>query len=252
MATNEFEYPLGVIHGDGHISHERKGITITVSLKDENYKDLLKRMFVEAFGCELHEYRQVGGYHLSTWKLEATKHFLCLKHVGHWIIPKLEHPEEYLAGLFDTDGHVGLRFWRGTTIMRIKLCQKPNGNLVMPMLQALGLNPLMRRYKCGRHSQDIISIRTCEFELFAEKVPLEHPRKVAMLKKILEYRRKHRCARVTPSMAAEAVRLHQAGMRCSEVARTMGLGWKTVGYWLKKEVHFSEVAQRSLLERQAI
>jgi len=157
MATKEFEYPLGVIHGDGHVSHERKGITITVSLKDENYKDLLKRMFVEAFGCELHEYRQVGGYHLSTWKLEATRHFLGLKHFGHWIIPKLEHPEEYLAGLFDTDGHVGLRFWRGTTIMGIKLCQKPNGNLkkVMPMRQALGLNSLMRRYKCGRHSQDI-------------------------------------------------------------------------------------------------
>jgi hypothetical protein len=50
MATKEFEYPLGVIHGDGHISHERKGITITVSLKDENFKDPLKRMFVEAFG----------------------------------------------------------------------------------------------------------------------------------------------------------------------------------------------------------
>jgi hypothetical protein len=202
----QFEYLLGVIHGDGYVKcyHRNGVILIPIALQDEGYKNALKLIFEQAYGYVPQEFLHNNCFYLRVCSLKIAEGFVKYKNNGRWLIPELGYPEEYLAGLWDTDGSVQFRrrtYKRGNrvgyTVSRyIGLEQKSNGNLklVVPILKSLNFNSSLRTYiyenKFGVFKKDVIRILSSDFASFKSIIPLKHPRKIAALEKVVGYKRR--------------------------------------------------------------
>jgi len=250
----QFEYLLGVIHGDGFVRYGKTcEIAIPVSTSDEEYKNVLKRTFEEAYGYTPHERMHNGCWYLEVHPKKIVEQFRGCKTDGRWIIPKLLHPGEYLAGLWDTDGYFCFRMGvykktkRGKTLAgiciqrKIELRQKSNGNLklILPILRSLGFNPWMRSYtytnKLGSFKSDVLIILPSNYGLFKLTIPIRHPRKIAILEKIVEHNRvpKNQWGRVGESKLTRAQMnqigiLHKIGLAQKDIAKLFDVSCTTI------------------------
>jgi intein/homing endonuclease len=243
----QFEYLLGVIHGDGYVRcYGRSGnIYIPVSMRDGGYKDILKKIFEGAYGIEPLELIHNNCYYLKVNSIKIVEEFLKYKSKGKWIIPKLDYPNEYLAGLWDTDGCIFYRSHQyGNTyhILRgIELRQKSNDNLklLIPILKSLGFNPSLRTYtyenQLGAFSMDVLRIPCSEFALFKSIIPLQHPRKKVVLEKIVAHKRrwKNQFAEgpvLTITQISQIRALRANGLSYSKIAKLLGVNKATTFY----------------------
>ena len=202
----QFEYLLGVIHGDGYVKCRRRSgiILIPIALRDEAYKNALKLIFERAYGYMPQEFLHNNCFYLQVCSVKIAEEFVRYKNDGRWLLPELEYPEEYLAGLWDTDGSIQFQMYRykkgnrvGYTVSRyIGLEQKSNGNLklVVPILKSLNFNPSLRTYiyenKLGVFKKDVIRVPSPDFARFKSIIPLKHSRKIIALEKVVGYKRR--------------------------------------------------------------
>lgn len=243
------EYLLGVIHGDGCVTYNKtlRVINIIVSANDKKYKDVLKHIIEEAYGYKPREHMYNGCYHLKIHPKKIVAQFLGCKVNGKWIIPKLHYPAEYLAGLWDTDGYFsfcvgkyknktkqgGIRTG-SCTWRRIEICQKSNGNLrrVIPILRSLGFSPHVRRYtnttKLGTFKRDILIIPSSDYVRFQSVIPIKHPRKIAVLEKIVKYKPRWRKLKLTRAQINKMCALHRIGLTKKEIAKLFDISTTTV------------------------
>lgn len=198
----QFEYLLGVIHGDGCVRCCRRSgsIYVPISMKDSSYKDTLKKIFEDAYGLKPLELIHNNCYYLVVNSIKIAEEFLKYKSEGRWIIPKLDYPNEYLAGLWDTDGRIYYQERKlGTTTFaerRICLYQKAGGNLrsIISILKNLGFDFSLKTYayknKLGTFKTDVLRILASHYHFFASMIPIKHPRKAIALQKIIEHKRR--------------------------------------------------------------
>lgn len=244
----QFEYLLGVVHGDGYVKcHQRKGVVlIPVALQDESYKNVLKQIFEQAYGYVPQEYLHNNCFYLQVCSIKIAEQFAKYKNHGRWITPELECPREYLAGLWDTDGSVQFRApncRKGnhvrTTVRSIALEQKSNGNLelVMPILKSLNFSPSLRTYtyenEFGTFEKDVIRIPSSDFALFKSTIPLKHTRKIAALEKIVEYKRRWKNQYgegliLTTAQITQINVLRRKGLTYTQIANQLGVDDSTV------------------------
>ncbi len=174
------EYFLGVIQGDGYI--RKNMISITIGIKDKDYAYLLKDLIEEKFGFipKLHLYDDI--FRLEIYNMRIYEQYKSFKNKGKWKIPSLLFPEEYFAGLIDTDGYIS----KGS----IELSQKDNGNmeLIIPLIKKFGffktnLNlKITNNYIVKGYRNKLWNIHSSKDVLnFFQKIPIKHPRKIRIL-----------------------------------------------------------------------
>jgi len=101
------------------------------------------------------------------------KFFAGYKKEGKWIIPKLEYPWEWLAGLIDTDGCI---LKKDNSVM---LYQKNIENL--QLVQLLNLWNANIRNGGGNKMWMLVSYKKEEKAKLRQYLPLKHPRKKYLL-----------------------------------------------------------------------
>lgn len=260
-----YEYLLGVIHGDGCVTCDKslRVIKIIVSASDKKYKDVLKRIIEEAYGYQPREHMYNGCYHLKIHPKKIVAQFLGCKVDGRWIIPKLHHPAEYLAGLWDTDGYfrfcVGKyknRTKQGTirtgtcARRRIEICQKSNGNLrqTIPILKSLGLSPRIGHYfnttKLGTFERDVLIIPSSDYARFQSVIPIKHPRKIVVLKKIVRYKPRWGKLKLTRAQVNKMCALHKIGLTKKEIAKLFNVSTMTVQRQITQDNHKNRYKKR--------
>lgn len=187
------EYLIGVVQGDGCITYNYynakrypSGISIAIGYQDECYCQELQRIIHQAFPDQSIKIYKEKVIRLCFFNSKIARYFAQFKQNGHWSIPKLYHPEYYIAGLWDTDGYVG-------NSKRKALCLsiKKSGNLtpIKGILTSLGFHRVKikeQHYKnyLGEFDTELIRLHSkANANQFIEKIPLQHPRKKIELEK---------------------------------------------------------------------
>ncbi|MFW6030108.1 MAG: LAGLIDADG family homing endonuclease [Halanaerobiales bacterium] len=182
-----FEYCLGLIHGDGHV--KPTSVRIFIEHTQKEFISTVKNQMFKAFNIKpLIRRPNKSVKTVAIYSTKLATHLLNYKDstTGKWSIPdKLSYPEEWLAGVWDTDGHVGLR----NSKIECIFAQKSNGNIkyVERALSEIGVN----RYNISETvdfrwqepvKMQYLRIWLKDTEIFAKKVPLKHPKKKNALK----------------------------------------------------------------------
>lgn len=176
-----FEYLIGVLHGDGCVIGNR--FEIAVGFDDEKYCDELMKIIKKTTGLSAKKYRNkyAGCFYTQVFSANLADKLKGYKDKKKWTIPDLEYPEEYLAGLFDTDGYI--TSWGGLAI-----AQKDLGNLenIVLLFEKVGIPCTLRKYvRTNGYKTEVISIRKRLLKEFSENIPIKHPRKIEHLAKYI-------------------------------------------------------------------
>ena len=185
-------YLLGVVHGDGHVSE--RSVAIAVDGRLPEYAEILSSLWQElGFSAKTYTTKR-GVLSVQVHSKELADTLRLFKTVDHWAFPGLPvYPCDYIAGLVDTDGHVG----RGTSGDRraISITQKSGDKLprIRPILDAAGFQhvPIVTRanhkVRGEPYPVDEIWWRSREDVIqFANSIPLRHPPKAERIKKCVE------------------------------------------------------------------
>jgi hypothetical protein len=168
-----FEYLLGVVLGDGCVGD--RAVRVAVGIQDRAYAEMLVHLFGQGVGAVpsvlCHE--QARAFYVNLSFTAAARLFAPFKVNSLWVLDGLQHPEQVLAGICDTDGG-----WETKKGRRTAFCisQKDNGNLerTLPLWRALGLQPSLKHYAIDRA---VLRVPAGQLARFLAVVPLRHPRK---------------------------------------------------------------------------
>jgi len=269
-----FEYLLGVVHGDGYVrtSHNGKSYLLSIAVKCPEYAEVLKRILEKAYDYTPHGRIHNNCLYLEVYPKKIVRSFLDYKAGEKWAIPELKYPEEYLAGLWDTDGYLYFGFheyknknnetgkeWSGVAVHRkIELRQKSNGNLklITHLLLSLGLNPrpvktYVYKNKWGEFEADVLRIPSCDYVRFWSTIPIKHPRKIAILKKIAGYKRRWRNqwrggSKLTREQVDTINILHRAGLTQKEMAQLFDVSCTTIRRYRSPDGYVNKYLQRKV------
>lgn len=166
-----FEYMIGVVHGDGHVARSGGSISIAVGLDDLAYADVLVDEWRKAFSMiepVVRENRSARAAYVNITSRVVHDLMSSFKRESLWTVPKLQFPVEYVAGVFDTDGHCG-------SDGIVSFMQKANGNMekLAVVLSDVGFSPRVANYG----HRDVLSLPKRETRMFKIMMPLKHPRK---------------------------------------------------------------------------
>jgi hypothetical protein len=174
-----FEYLLGVIQGDGWATNGIVGIVI--GGKDKDYADYLLGMIESATGIKPSLYPENSYYRIFIRSVNFFELIKRYKQNGFWKIPKLQYPQEWIAGIYDTDSSVRRR----KNSLEITLHQKRKQNLVHAKLILDSLGIKGKIYKVQTNGMYYLNISNKENSIpFAKLIPLKHPRKARILSQV--------------------------------------------------------------------
>ena len=187
ISRKDYEYLLGVFLGDGTYLG-KDGISICVGLQDSSFVDVIQQCIKDAFEYNASVCKMPSCFIInlcSQWILH--NYFEGMKKDYFWFVPKLEFPEEFLAGCFDTDGCISLQKKRAEIIFAQK--REPNVLLVSQLLQKLGFNRLgIHSYPRNGFPITILELSCFEmFKKFSEIIKIRHPRKKDILENIIRF-----------------------------------------------------------------
>ncbi|MFW6030027.1 MAG: LAGLIDADG family homing endonuclease, partial [Halanaerobiales bacterium] len=200
-SQRDFEYLIGVIQGDGNVRKSRNEVRIFISEKETEFINIIREMAIKTFGISPRIYYQKNNslivlnfkskeltYLISQYKDSTT---------GLWSIPKkLNHPEEWLAGIWDTDGYA--KFEDGK--LECIFTQKSNGNVkfVESALKEIGIAryyvSTFEDYRWQELTEtDYLRIWSTDTEIFANKINLRFPKKRRALEEALAHNKFSAC-----------------------------------------------------------
>ena len=195
VATNQrdLEYLIGVIQGDGNVRKKENVVRIFISEKETEFINIIREMAIETFGISPRIYYQKDNslIVLNFRSKELTNLISQYKDstTGLWSIPKkLKYPEEWIAGIWDTDGYA--KFENGR--LECIFTQKSNDNVkfVESALEEIGIT----RYNISTFEDDrwqeltetdYLRIWNIDTEIFANKINLRFPKKRKALEEAL-------------------------------------------------------------------
>ena len=192
-------YLLGVIHGDGYVKKDKRGcyeLTITAALNCKSYLLVLSKIIYKLYSYRPYLHKRSNVLKLGVYDKRIVKEILPFKTKSKWYLPKGINQRHYLAGLFDTDGHLQYKKDKNNHIKRtIQLSQKDNKNLdiVTKILSELKLSFSRKfwtytREKTGTTTEDRITILHRDFRNFFLNIPIKNPMKKAILKAIIKHK----------------------------------------------------------------
>jgi len=186
-----FDYLAGVVCGDGWVHLVESGgggrsrVSIAVGFKDADYVDVLSKVVEQVFGFPptVQENRKARAMYVNLCGVEAAQLFAPIKKPEGWALGGIQHPEEFLAGLCDTDG--GWPKKRGRDTRRsFNITQKTNGNLerTLPLWEAVDITPGIRHYTSKKtgYQRSILRVSVGDIDRFKAVVPLRHPKKAVV------------------------------------------------------------------------
>lgn len=177
-STPDSAYLLGVIHGDGHLGN--RSIEISVGYKDQEYADIMTQLLI-SLGFRPKVYRQRSALRIDVHSVALRRELGPLKIKGTWSWPEDLNIPHYIAGVFDTDGYVGV-----AQTKRIGITLKRSGNLarLAQYLSAAGVGEFRARdtvssFKGKLYETETITICGMDRVLrFISTVTLRNPRKL--------------------------------------------------------------------------
>lgn len=211
----DWAYLLGVVHGDGHVS--KRSISVNFGFANRVYflviVDIWKKL---GFDPKVY-YVKNNAFRLDVHNKELRDVFIKYKKDGIWGWPNHISVRDYLSGLIDTDGYMGLSYskkHKGIS-KKIGIEVKRNGNLpyVADLFRNEGVEVdaknAMTTYKGEPYETEVIRICSAEKIVKAAKLlRLRNPRKISKLAelKIISQEQLNRVSK-----------------------------WKEVGLWMQKE-----------------
>jgi len=195
IPRKDWEYLLGVLHGDGYLYKNSMSITIGHQAKGFLYS--LKSIIEKNFGLRVKIYNRKSAYYLFVNSKVFVETFKKYKHKGLWTLPALKYPGAYLSGLIDTDGSVAKLKKGKLSGFRVSIYQKSNGNLrqILPLFERLEIRyKFIENYKytnkLGTFMIDTVIIRgKNDICLLASKINLLYTKKANRLKKaVIKYK----------------------------------------------------------------
>jgi hypothetical protein len=174
FAISDACYLLGAIHGDGCINIRKNGtgrVFVRGGRDDFAYASTIEEAFRNLGFSPRYEIDKSGHWKVVVNSSELARELRPYKNRGLWQLPKkLGDAHAWLAGIFDADGYIFTR-WLDITQKHYE-----NLKLAQSVLTACGfLYPIICRFRqrCSR----LKLIWLADLELFAEEMPLRHPRK---------------------------------------------------------------------------
>jgi hypothetical protein len=187
-SDSTWAYLLGVVHGDGHVSS--KSIGVTVGYKDQAFAELVFSLW-QALGFNPKTYKCRTALRVDVHSKELATIFLQYKSGRKWAIPANLNTDQWLAGVFDTDGCVS----DPSKKCAIVIALKRSGNLVLvaDALEKTGMpRPLVRdrisRIKEKEYETEILAITSfANILCFSNSITLRHPKKKQRMQETLLY-----------------------------------------------------------------
>jgi len=191
ISRRDYEYLLGVYLGDGTKLNKGNGINIAVGRKVLSYAIDLS-LLLEPYGGHIYHDYYAGAkhYHKYCYRVKATDknffpdHFVRYKENGVWTLPKLSHPNEFLAGVFDTDGTVrkkgiGQRATNPNNATEVVIYQKHQENLelLVPLFDDLDLFTVPKLHDEKSGMWLVRFSHWTQIKIFSRHIPSRHPLK---------------------------------------------------------------------------
>jgi len=216
IATPNGSYILGAWLGDGNIRD--RGIEITVSSENPDYKDVLIGI-LQSFGFNVCCYRwknRMDVFRIRVNSVMLREQFVVLKQRGRWNVPNDVVGTEVLAGILDTDGYVGTA--------RAEFLQKDNGNLdwVKYRLREMGVEYAEGYQKYRTGVLETVRVNRVALLIMTDKISLRNPLKRNKLDKVVDRLSKRRAR--TERMKT----MVDSGMSHSSVAKVFKSDPRTV------------------------
>lgn len=178
---------VGVMLGDGHISHFQS--VVTLGTKEASYAVYVQKLFEKVFGAKAKISLRKGGYRdVYLGSTEVTKWFRENGLVSHkvkgqvappkWVFDTSEFMRGFVRGVFDTDGSIyRLRFG-----LQISFT-----NHSIPLLRALQSALMQLQYKTSAISARKLYItRKSEIRKFLEEIRPQNQKHVRRLREFLK------------------------------------------------------------------
>jgi len=187
-ANSDWAYLLGVVHGDGHVS--RRSIEISVGYSDIEYADALVGV-CKRLGYEAKVYYLRSALRVDVHSSELATLFRSFKSHGKWHLPDGLNLNEWIAGVYDTDGSISVTDKKCAILLRLK--RNGNVDLVAQSFEDIGMKKPKVRHYVGKYlgeDYQVESIGIANFEgmlEFANNIKLRHYRKAPLLNKITKY-----------------------------------------------------------------
>ena len=180
LKRQDYEYLLGAYLGDG-TPYGRYGIKMTTV--EDDYRDVLLDVMSPLsprVGLGKDTYHRI---YAGVKENPCAQLFVPYKKSGVWNLPKIEYPEELIAGIFDTDGSMAQRkgrSWNAEIIIYQR--HRANLELLIPFLEDMCIFPALYGNKSSEmHSLHIM--HWTQARIFAVRIPSRHPRKKEFLEK---------------------------------------------------------------------
>ena len=197
MFTNQrdFEYLVGVIQGDGNVRKDHNLVRISIHAEEREFLRTIYELGAKTFNVKPTIHTEKDGtmkiLHFKSKKLTRLISQYKDSTTGLWSIPKkLNYPEEWLAGVWDTDGYA--KFEEGR--LECIFSQKSNNNIdfVKAALEEVGIS----RYNVSTFEDDrweeltetdYLRIWSIDTEVFANKIKLKFPKKKQAVEAALDH-----------------------------------------------------------------
>lgn len=183
----DFEYLLGLIHGDGHI--RKYSVSITADTRVGGYCDAVAKTMYKVFKVKPKRYREKNYETIIVHRKAAADAYKDYKKAGRWFLPTLKYPEEYLSGVIDTDGSVR----PGGRGLLIHQKNKENLLLLVPIIKSLGVKKLSIKPVPTKNMFYLAIYGVGNISILAKSLHLRHSIKRKRLK---EYTRLARTSRI--------------------------------------------------------
>ncbi|MFC1621998.1 LAGLIDADG family homing endonuclease [Patescibacteria group bacterium] len=188
MDRRTYEYLLGVYLGDG-TPYNKYGIKITTA--EDGYRDVLMKL-MQSLEPRLGRGKETcHRIYAGLAKNPCDHMFVPFKKNFYWLhLPKLKHPEEFVAGVFDTDGSIRKRKWTKKDTYEIMIYQKRRENLIKiaKIMEPLLIYPALRRVGTKDKVMFYLDItHPTQMKIFAKQIPSRHPRKKTILRECENY-----------------------------------------------------------------
>lgn len=173
----DWAYLLGVIHGDGSVS--KRSICVSVGYKDQVYADKLMTLF-KSIGYDPKIYRARTALRIDVHDKILTDYFRKYKSGGKWSMPDKIDFNNYLSGVFDTDGCVGTIT---NKLLYIGLKRSGNLTIIKNILTSLNVrdikvNERLATFKGKKYEVEDIKITGMDRILIMDEIlQLRHPKK---------------------------------------------------------------------------